>query len=151
MNKLFVLLYMDIAVSDFKIFSSYEDALKEYLSVSISNTKKLLSEVVDETGSDASEVSSNKEVLDSDLSESCEDAEDDPDYETEADDLDMVTCTLQVFELQGTEFRPCKDFDEDYFQDFLDNKDDVSAYLDGLEADINEGRIPDDIREAFSP
>lgn len=44
MSKLFVLLYMDVAVSDFKIYATHEEALKEYLRASIQETRRNLAE-----------------------------------------------------------------------------------------------------------
>jgi hypothetical protein len=125
-NKLYVLTYMDFSISDFKIYSSYEEALKIYLLSSIRETKKLLCDSSD-SSDDAIQVESD--------SESDED----------------VSCTFFIYELDGVEYKFSKDYDIDTFQDYLESIEDASKeFLVELESKIKENNISDELKAHFS-
>jgi hypothetical protein len=149
MSKLFVLLYMDVAVSDFKIYATHEEALKEYLRASIQETRRNLAEdEEDQESVDDNLSTESKENMDS--SDEEEDDVADPEYVCD-DDLDDVTCILQMFEANGTEYKPYKEFDIEYFQDFLSGRDDLATYLDELDEALSNDCIPPVVLEAFAP
>ena len=125
-NKLYVLTYMDFSISDFKIYNSYEEALKIYLLSSIRETKKLLCDSESENN-DAIKVESD--------SESDED----------------VSCTFFIYELDGVEYKFIKDYDIDTFQEYLESIEDASKeFLIELESKIKENDISDELKAHFS-
>ena len=125
-NKLYVLTYMDFSISDFKIYTSYEEALKIYLLSSIRETKKLL---CDSESDDAIKVES------------------DSDNESNED----ISCSLFVYELEGVEYRFVKDYDIDTFQDYLESIEDASKnFLIELESKIKENDIAEELKAHFS-
>ena len=125
-NKLYVLTYMDFSISDFKIYNSYEEALKIYLLSSIRETKKLLCDSESENN-DAIKVESD--------SESDED----------------VSCTFFIYELDGVEYKFIKDYDIDTFQEYLESIEDASKeFLLELESKIKENDISDELKAHFS-
>jgi hypothetical protein len=125
-NKLYVLTYMDFSISDFKIYNSYQEALKIYLLSSIRETKKLLCDS-DSENNDAIKVES--------------------DNESEED----VSCSLFVYELDGVEYKFIKDYDIDTFQDYLESIEDPSKeFLDELETKIKENNISEELKVHFS-
>lgn len=144
MNKVYVLLYMDVSVSDFKIFSNFNDALTEYLRSSINETKKLLAEEVEQSCEE------DQESTDVVSEDDTEDETYTPDEDCSTDD--DLTCVLQVFEINdGTsEYRPVKDYDIDYFHDFVNGKENVSEYLDTLEQAIEDNQLPAEIVSSFT-
>ena len=125
-NKLYVLTYMDFSISDFKIYNSYQEALKIYLLSSIRETKKLLCDS-DSENNDAIKVES--------------------DNESEED----VSCSLFVYELDGVEYKFIKDYDIDTFQDYLESIEDASKeFLVDLETKIKENNISEELKAHFS-
>ena len=52
MDKLYVLMYTDVAIADFRIFNNFNDAFIEYLKFSITETQKLFHEDLNEDEED---------------------------------------------------------------------------------------------------
>jgi len=126
MNRLYVLLFTDVIVSDFNIYSSLNVALKEYLKFSINETRIILNEVLEE---ETGESSSDKESDNS------------------------ISCTLQVFELDPeiSQYLCINNFSIDNFQDFIGNYDDnIEEYLNNLESLLNNNEIPEEIVKLFT-
>lgn len=118
MNKLYVLLYNDVAIADFRIFNNFDDAFIEYLKFSVIETQKLLHDEESEKDDDSNE-------------------------------FESLTCSLQIYELDNSEFKTIKEFDIEFFQDILSSKEDFENYLNTLKIDIFNGQIPNDIREMY--
>lgn len=124
-NKLFVLSYHEVQIAGFRIFNSYDEALKEYLRHCIIETRELLSEN-EEPVSDAE--SSNEDSI----------------------NFDEMSCVLEVQELQNTEYVTLKEFDYEQFQALIENIDDVEEYLDVLETKIDADEISEEILKLFA-
>lgn len=127
-SKLYVLLFTEYdMLIDFKLFGSFDEALKEYLGYSIQETRKLL---VDE---------SETEKDDEEVSE--EDEED-------------ISCKLQIFEksVDSSELVVTKEFSIDFFLEQIanDHEDDLKEYLEKLEDIVCEDiPIPEEITKLF--
>jgi len=143
MDKLYVLMYSDIAISDFRIFSNFDDALIEYLKSSIFETKNLLLE------DDEDEI--NPKCLIEEIDDNDEECDEEEDSDEDNDSEDDVTCTLQIYNISSdtSEFKAVKEFDVDYFQDLISEKENLGDYLDDLEEKINDNNIPSEIKNAF--
>jgi hypothetical protein len=125
-NKLYVLTYMDFSISDFKIYKSYEEALKLFLLSSIRETKKLLCD---------SESENNDAIK----------------VESDSESEEEVSCSLFIYELDGVEYKFIKDYDIDTFQDYLESIEDASKeFLVDLETKIKENNISEELKAHFS-
>lgn len=124
-NRLYILLFTDVVVSDFNIYSSLDVALKEYLKFSINETRTILNEVLQEENGKSSS-----------------------DCETD----DSISCTLQVFEHdpEVSQYLCINNFSIDNFQDFIGNYDNIEEYLNNLESSLNNNKIPDEIVKLFT-
>lgn len=138
--SLYVVSYHEVQIAGYRIFTSYEEALKEFLKHCILETQALLLE--DE---DAVAIESLSDSDDTSASEAAE-AVDAPESE---DDFDEMSCTLEIQELQGNEYVTTKEFDYETFETLLEEKDDVPSYLDELEKQIDQNQIPDEILTMF--
>ena len=128
MSKLYVVSYHEVQIAGYRIFASYDDALKEYLKHCIIETQTLLDEDDDE------------------------DEEKVEDEEKEDEEFDELSAVLEIQELQDNEYVTIKEYDYEAFQVLIENKDDdeVPVFLDELEKNIENNTIPDEIRALFS-
>lgn len=138
-NKLYVVTYHEVQIAGYRIFTSYDEALKEYLKHCIIETQTLLLEdedepIIEQIESDSDEVAGEDEA-----------AED----EDEDDEFDEMSCVLEIQELQGNEFLTVKEFDYESFEKLLDARDDVSCFLTELEKQIEDNEIPNYIVQLF--
>ena len=136
MSKLYVLNYNEVQIAGYRIFVSFEEALKEYLKHCILETRELLKE---DCGSEPV-----SELSESESEE--EDAEEEPE---EAEEFDEMSCTLEVQELQDNEYVTTKEWDYEAFQALLDEKEDIPAYLEELEQQL-EAAVPEDLKAVFA-
>jgi hypothetical protein len=67
----------------------------------------------------------------------------------EDNQFEDITCTLQIYKLENSEFKPLKEFDVEFFQDILSDKEDLEEYLNLLEESICNGQIPENIINVF--
>lgn len=136
MTKLYVLNYHEVQIAGYRIFVSFEEGLKEYLKHCILETRELLKEDA------ASEALSDSA---SDLSESDSGSKSGGAEE----EFDSMSCALEVLELQDHEYVTTKEWDYEAFQAIIEEKEDIAAYLDSLEQQL-EGAIPDELKSLFS-
>jgi len=153
MDKLYVLMYTDLAISDFRIFNKFNDALIEYLKSSVFETRKLLTEEIedDEDDEDINPQCIIDEIDDEDdENDEDEDNNEDEDEDEGCDD-DYETCVLQIYEIDAetSEFKPTKEFDVDYFQDLIGENENLIDYLNNLEEKLNSNEIPSEISKAY--
>jgi hypothetical protein len=141
-SKLYVLSYHEVQIAGYRVFASYEEALKEYLMHCIIETKELLSEDDDTV--------SEKDDLSESADESCDDEEESVEEIEEDSGYDDMTCVLEIQELQGNEFMTIKEYDYEPFQMFLEEKEDIPEYLDELQKAIEENNIPQQLLDIFS-
>ena len=134
MSKLYVLNYHEVQIAGYRIFVSFEEALKEYLKHCILETRELLKE--DCASEPVSDLSSEEE------------AEEELEEEAE-EEFDEMSCALEVQELQDNEYVTTKEWDYEAFQALLDEKEDIPAYLDALEQQLDT-TIPEDLKAVFS-
>lgn len=135
MTKLYVLNYHEVQIAGYRIFVSFEEALKEYLKHCILETRELLK---DDQESDAV----------SELSDSGSESQSGGDQESE-EEFDSMSCALEVQELQDNEYVTTKEWDYEAFQALLEEKEDIAAYLDSLEQQL-EGGLPEELKALFS-
>lgn len=134
MSKLYVLNYHEVQIAGYRIFVSFEEALKEYLKHCILETRELLKEDC------ASEPVSVLSETESEVAGSEEEAE--------TEEFDEMSCALEVQELQDNEYVTTKEWDYEAFQAILEEKEDIPAYLDALEQHL-ETEIPGDLKAVF--
>ena len=156
-SKLYVLSYHEVQIAGYRIFSSYTDALKEYLKHCILETKSLLAEDDQEADLAVVEELYNEEEA-SELSESAEedtesatplDNDADKSEDEDEDEFDEMSAVLEVQELQDNEYVTIKEYDYDAFQILIDGEDDVQEYMDELEKNIELNQIPTKVLELF--
>ena len=137
-EKLYLLLYLDEDVSDYKLFASFDAAAKLYLKSAISETRKLLQEV-----------NCIGEEEEDEAIEKIDTEDDDEDYEP---DEEESSCMMQVLEYNSStkEYVAVKDYDVEVFQSFVEDMEEVDAYLDILEESLDNDVIPDTIRKMFA-
>ena len=142
MSKIYVITYMDIAILDYKIYGSFEVALKEYVSNCIDETRKIVLEKLDDDDSDSNTVSV--------ISSSGDDL---TDYSSISDDEGIATCILQVLELDTVshEYVTVKEYDIDTFQEFLGEMENLDQYLEGLEDKLKNDELSEDLFLSFTP
>jgi predicted AlkP superfamily phosphohydrolase/phosphomutase len=138
-NKLYVVNYHEVQIAGYRIFSEFDQALKEYLKHCILETQSLLLEDDDEKA-EVEELSS-EEV--SDVVEEEEEEED--------EEFDEMSCSLEIQELEGKEFVTAKEFDYQFFEENIleKNTDDLADYLVNLEKLIDDNAIPSGIVALF--
>jgi hypothetical protein len=166
MNELYVLMYTNLYISDFRIFNNYDDALIEYLKSSILETKKLLAEdidennYIDEENEDIDPQCIIDEIIDEeneeenkkDKKEENEDNDEDEDEDDDdEEDEEFTSCTLQIYNVssKSSEFKSEREFDIDFFQDLIGNNENLENYINELEEKFNNNEIPPEIKEAF--
>lgn len=138
MSKLYVLNYQEVQIAGYRILTSYDEALKEYLKHCILETRSLLAED-DDCGEEAEEeIGSDSES--GSVSES----------EQQSQGDDELSCIFEIQELQDKEYITTKEYDYECFQSLLEDKDDIPAFLDDLEKAIDADQIPEDIKSLFS-
>lgn len=149
MDKLYVLIYTDMAISDFRIFNNYNDALIEYLKSSIFETRKLLTEDIEDEDEDEDEI--NPQCIINEINEDDDEDDEDDDDDNEEDDNEYETCTLQIYEIESetSEFRATNSFDVDYFQDLIGENENLVDFLNNLEEKLNSNEIPSEISKAY--
>jgi hypothetical protein len=142
MERLYVVLYIDVSICDFKIYSNHEEALKEFLRFCLRDIKTLMKEV-DVEYSDSDSIPS----IDTTSSEDSHDKKSLADEE-ESD----MTCILQVHEKDddGNGYSAVREFDVEAFREFVSEMENVQEYIDGLDANLQEGVIPSEISEGFN-
>ena len=147
MDKLYVLMYTDLAISDFRIFNKFNDALIEYLKSSVFETRKLLTEEIED---DEDDEDINPQCIIDEIDEEDDENEDEDDEDDEDED-DYETCVLQIYEIDAetSEFKPTKEFDVDYFQDLIGENENLIDYLNNLEEKLNSNEIPSEISKAY--
>ncbi len=131
-NKIYTLTYHEVQIAGYRVFNSYNEALKEYLKHCICETKSLLNSPSN------SESSSD---FDSDAEKSTESNE---------DQFDELTCVFEVQELQGNEYVTVKEYDYETFQLVLEDIDNIPDYIEDLEKNIENDFIPEDLLEIFN-
>ncbi len=125
-SRLYVVLAIDVSISDFKIYASREEALKNYLKACIQETKSVLKEVQEDASDALSSLSSEEE-----------------------ESFGDTTSVLQVFELDGGEYKAVQDYDVEDFQEVIGEKDDIEEYLKELSEALDSGNVPLDLLEVF--
>lgn len=147
MNKLYVLIYTDMAISDFKIFNNFNDALIEYLKSSVFETRKLLTEEIEDDDED-NEEDDNPQCIINEIDEEDNDEDNDDEYDEYEE---YETCTFQIYEIEAetSEFKATKEFDVDYFQDLIGENENLLDYLNNLEEKLNANEIPSEISKAY--
>lgn len=127
-TKIYCVVYIGEGIDNFKLYNSYEYALKEYLARCIKETKLLLK--------DDSDTDSQISNLESE------------------DNFSDDTCILQVFEphADSKELLLIKEYDIDIFEDFISEKDDVEVFIASLEDSIkHDVPLPSEILDKFTP
>ena len=144
MTNLFVVSYHEVQIAGFRIFSSYEEALKEYLKHCILETKSVLADDDDCCEEDCEEVD-GEESTDNDEDDECDGSDE------EEDEFDEMSAVFEVQELQGNEYITTKEWDYEYFQQLIEDKDDdeIIAFIDKLEKELDADRIPDEVLQLF--
>ena len=120
MSKIFTVSYHEVQIAGYRVFASYDLALKEYLKHCITETRTAIN-------SDSSSESSKS-----------------------SDNFDDMTCILEVQELDEGEYVTTKEYDYEVFQMIIEDIDDVCQYIDDLEQKLECNVIPEDIIELFS-
>lgn len=120
MSKLYVLTYQEVQIAGYRIFASYDEALKEYLRHCILETRELIRE--DEAADERSEDS----------------------------EFDEMTCIFEVQQLEDKEYVTTKEYDYEAFQALLEEHEDTIAFLDKLEEQVDRDLVPGEIRSKFS-
>jgi hypothetical protein len=67
----------------------------------------------------------------------------------EEDDYDMTKCTLEIKNLELSEYETLKEYDYDDFENLIESKEDVEEYLDLLQKMIDENKLDDEIIKLF--
>lgn len=140
MSKIYVITYMDVAILDYKIYGSFEVALKEYVSNCIDETRKIVLENLDDSDSNTVSVISSS-------------GDDLTDYSSLSDDESVATCILQVLELDTAthEYVTVKEYDIDTFQEFLGEMENLDQYLEALEDKLKNDELSEDLFLSFTP
>jgi len=135
-NKIYTLTYHEVQIAGYRVFNSFDEALKEYLKHCICETKSLLN------SPDSSDSSSDcGEISDSDEEKSTESNE---------EVFDELTCVFEVQELQGNEYVTIKEYDYETFQLVLEDMDNIPEYIEDLEKNLDNNMIPADLLDVFT-
>ena len=132
-NKIYTLTYHEVQIAGYRVFNSYNEALKEYLKHCICETKSLLN------SPDSSESSSDCGLSDEEKS-----------TESDKEDFDELTCVFEVQELQGNEYVTIKEYDYETFQLVLEDIDNIPDYIEELEKNLENDVISQDLYEIFT-
>lgn len=106
-NKIFAVVYVDSSVNsiyDFKLFTSFEEALRQHLRVVVSETMRLLSS--SDGSSDNDEENAN---------------------------------ILQIFEVDGPEYKLVQEYDEDFFDDFIEQESNMVDTMERIAQSLDDG------------
>lgn len=122
-----MLIYLDESLSDVRVFWDGKEALSLFLKSCIKETKQVLRE-------DTESISTSDIVSTSD--ESFKD--------------DEKTCVIQVLEKGAGEYNIVKEYDIDFFQDFVGDKEDIEGYIKHLEDDLDNNIISEEISSTFT-
>jgi hypothetical protein len=136
-DKIYTLTYHEVQIAGYRVFNSYNEALKEYLKHCICETKSLLDSPVNSSDSSSdcgSEDGGGKS------SESRDD---------KSNDFDEFTCVFEVQELQDHEYVTVKEYDYETFQLALEDIDNIPDFIELLEAELEKGNIPKDLLVVF--
>ena len=106
-NKIFAVVYVDSSVNsiyDFKLFTSFEEALRQHLRVVVSETMRLLSS--SDGSSDNDEENAN---------------------------------IWQIFEVDGPEYKLVQEYDEDFFDDFIEQESNMVDTMERIAQSLDDG------------
>lgn len=68
----------------------------------------------------------------------------------EKDNTDtVIDCTLEIQEPQESEFETIKQYDIDYFQTFIETKEDIEEYMGELHASLKNNVFDDSVLSTF--
>lgn len=90
-----------------------------------------------------------KEYLKHCILETKELIEEDKEEQSETESFDDMTCIFEIQELQDNEYNTIKEYDYDFFQQLLDEVEDIPAFLDMLDKKLDANEIPQNILDLF--
>jgi hypothetical protein len=146
-SKLYVLSYNEVQIAGYRIFISYNEALKEFIKHCILETKDLLTEEEEEDNETEEVVDKEADPVVEEIGSESDDKDDKDDEESE---YDAMSCVFEIQELNGNEFVTVKEYDYEVFEEFIEDKEDILAYLDDLEKKIDENEIPEELTKLFT-
>jgi hypothetical protein len=143
-SKLYVLSYNEVQIAGYRIFISYNEALKEFIKHCILETKDLLTEEEEEDNETEEVVDKEADPVVEEIGSESDDKDD------EESEYDAMSCVFEIQELNGNEFVTVKEYDYEVFEEFIEDKEDILAYLDDLEKKIDENEIPEELTKLFT-